>query len=1053
MPNSREHQTGPTLIDLLRQRAAEQPEHQVYTFLTDGEQAEVSLTHEELDRRARSVAAALQELGAIGERVILFCPPGLDYVAAFFGCLYAGAVAVPAFPPRANRPTPRLEAIVVDAQVAVALATKAVLANLSGKSPQAAPLDKLRWLAVDDLPPGLDTRWRQTRPAPDQLAILQYTSGSTNTPRGVMLSHNNVMYNLASIRQELNISSQDTGVSWLPAYHDMGLIGGIVEPLFVGGRALLMSPAAFLQRPLRWLQAVSHYRGTIATGPNFAYELCINRITPEQREELDLSSWRIALCGAEPIRTETLNRFAATFESCGFSKGAFHPCYGLAEATLFVSGAKTEAQPITLTVRRNALGDGRVVKAPVEDTATQTLVGSGRVTADQEVIIVDPESLTPCAPGEVGEVWVSGPNVGQGYWNRPEETERTFRAYTSNSGTGPFLRTGDLGFLHRRELFVTGRHKDLIVIRGQNFYPQDIELTADRSHTALRPGAGAAFAIDVDNEERLVVVQELDRNARHVDMDAVVTAICEAVAAEHELLPYAVVLLKVGSIPTTSSGKVQRYACREQFLAGTLNAVKEWRQKLNDKQPQAYPGRQPVEVQVGSESAPTAPSEPQQRGQGGPRSAQGAGELYQSKTVSETSVHPLLGWRLRSAQIIFESELSAHSPSYLNDHRVQGTAILPAAAYVEMALAAARQALGPGPHSLGELDLQKALFLPERGTRTVQVVLSTHAPGEEHFQLYSCPGDTGQAQEQWTLHATGKIQHDLVEASFPVPWATAEEIQARCTEQISGRNFYFKLHDRGFQYGRAFQEIGWLWRRDGEALAQLQVPQTLEMEGYQIHPAILESSFQVLAATLPLRTAPGSGLYLPVGIARARIYGRPTGHLWGHARLQSGIEHNSKLVEGDVRLLDESGSTLVEVMGLRLQRLSADVQPSTGGASGLTREVLFAVEPERRLRFLEMYLQSELARVLDIDPSYLTPHLPLRTIGLDSLLAVELKSRVEVSLDVRLHMMSLFEDPTISLLANQLLRLATEAPAERARKHGIGPEYRPVEDPEQEMSL
>ncbi|MGA7730510.1 MAG: fatty acyl-AMP ligase, partial [Chloroflexia bacterium] len=639
MSGSHDQLSGYTLVDLLQQQATERPEHPVYTFLTNGETAEVSLTHAELDRRARAIAAALQEWGATGERVILFCPQGLDYIAAFFGCLYAGAVAVPAFPPRANRPMPRLETIVADARVTIALATKAIIANVEPGSPQSAPLDGLRWLAVDDLPPGLETGWRQTMRTPDQLAILQYTSGSTNTPKGVMLSLDNVMQNLVSIRQALNITSEDVGVCWLPSYHDMGLIGGILEPLFVRGRAILMSPTSFLQRPVRWLQAISRYRGTIATGPNFAYELCTNRIGPEQRDELDLSAWRIALCGAEPIRVETLDRFAATFEPCGFRKESFYPCYGLAEATLLVSGGKVAAQPITRTVRRGALGEGRVIEAQVGDTATQTLVSSGQVAPNQEVVIVNPESLTPFAPDEVGEIWVSGPNVGLGYWDQPVETERTFRVYMPNSNAGPFLRTGDLGFLHEGELFVTGRLKDLIIIRGRNLHPHDIELTVDRSHAALRPGAGAAFGVEVDNEEQLVIVQELDRYARHADTDEIIAAICEAIGLEHGLLPYAVVLLKVGSIPTTSSGKIQRYACRAGFLEGNLNVIKEWRRKLDDNQPPVLPGSEPVEVQADSE---------------------------QARTSKEAGTHPLLGRRLRSAQLIFESELSASSPAYLS---------------------------------------------------------------------------------------------------------------------------------------------------------------------------------------------------------------------------------------------------------------------------------------------------------------------------------------------------------------------------------------------------
>jgi len=1033
MADFRDHLTDTTLMAMLRQWAVDRPEYKVYTFLTDGERAEVSLTYAELDRRARAIAAALQEGGTrTGQRVILFCPPGLDYVAAFFGCLYASAVAVPALPPRFNRSVPRLEAIVVDAEVTVALATKDVLENIKEGGSQAIALDKLRWLAVDNLPPGLETNWRQTIPAYDQLSILQYTSGSTGSPKGVMLSLNNLMHNLICIRRELDITSSDVGVCWLPSYHDMGLIGGILEPLFVGGQAVLMSPAAFLQRPIRWLQALSRYQGTIAAGPNFAYELCTNRVRPEQIEELDLSCWRIALCGAEPVRTETLDQFAVAFASCGFRKEIFYPCYGLAEATLLVSGRKNAPEPVTWIVGRSALAEGRVVEAQAVDTASQTLVSCGQVAADQQVVIVNPVTLTRCASDEVGEIWIAGPNVGQGYWNRSAETERTFRAYLAKSAddyAGPFLRTGDLGFLHDAQLFVAGRIKDLIIIRGRNLYPQDIELTVGRSHPALRPAAGAAFSVEAYNEERLVVVQELDRHARQLDSNEVITAICTAVATEHELLPYAVALLKFGSIPTTSSGKIQRYECRAAFLGGTLNVVKEWRQNLEDDLPLMVPRRAPVEVPAVSE---------------------------QTQISEETNAHPLLGQRLRAAQLTFESNLNAHSPAYLDDYRVDGKAILPAAAYVEMALAAATQLPGSEPYSLTEFKMHQNLFLPESEVRTIQVMLSEITPGEEQFRLYSRTVSTDRSREQWTIHATGKIQQDSSAASFAVVGPAPDEIQIRCLEQISGRNFYFKLHDWGFQYGPAFRVIEWLWRRNGEALGQLHIPRTMEAEldSYQVHPVILDACSQILAATLPLTPMQHEGIFLMTGMGRVRVYARLASQLWGHARLWSRTKNDSNIADGDIRLLDESGRALVEITGLRLQRLKRNPQPGTkqnnaipkaallGETSALTRESLLAVEPQRRRQLLEAYLQGAIARVLEIDPADLDPQTSLRAMGLDSLLAVELKSHIEADLSTRLPMVSLFQEPTVFLLTSQLhdLLMAESHDANRRGKPGLDSE-------------
>ncbi|MFQ5794194.1 MAG: type I polyketide synthase [Candidatus Bipolaricaulia bacterium] len=569
-----------TLVDLLRWRALHQPDQQAYTFLVDGETEEVSLTYGELDRQARAIGAWLQSLEITGERVLLLCPPGLEYIAAFFGCLYAGVVAVPTYPSGLNRLMPRLQAIVADAQARVVLTTTAILSSVKRRFAHAPDLETLRWLAIDNVPAGVEADWQEPAVTRDTLVFLQYTSGSTSMPKGGMVSYGNMMHNLALIRHGFKINPdnpEDVGVFWLPIYHDMGLIGGILEPMYIGRPAILMSPLSFVQRPVRWLQAIARYKGTISGAPNFAYELCVDNITPEQRATLDLSSWDVAFCGAEPIRLETLDRFAATFEPCGFRREAFYPCYGLAEATVMASGGLGPALPVVRTVQRAALEINRVVEASERDEGTQTLVGCGQALLDQKILIVHPEKLTPCLPDQVGEIWVSSPSVAQGYWNRPEEMERTFNAYLSDTGEGPFLRTGDLGFVYDGELFVTGRLKDLIIIRGHNHYPQDIELTVERSHPALRPGCGAAFSVGAAGEERLVIVQEVERHDRNPDIDKVVGVIRQAVAEDHELQVYAVVLIKYGSIPKTSSGKIQRHACRAGFLEGSLNVVGAWR--------------------------------------------------------------------------------------------------------------------------------------------------------------------------------------------------------------------------------------------------------------------------------------------------------------------------------------------------------------------------------------------------------------------------------------------------------------------------------------------
>lgn len=565
------HHQRETVVDILRYRSLTQPRTQAFTFLEDGEAQESTLTYQQLEQRSRAIASQLQALGLSTERAILLYPPGQDYLTAFFGCLYAGVVAVPAYPPRNQRNTPRIQAIIADAQAAIILTTTTILPTVQSLLTKHTDQGNLRWLTTDNLAQGIEDCWQQPAIDAQTLAFLQYTSGSTGTPKGVMLSHGNLLHNAAVTYQIMEHSPESQFVSWLPIYHDMGLIGGILQPLYGGFGCVLMSPTSFLQRPYRWLQAISRYRGTTSGGPNFAYELCIQRITPEQRSTLDLSSWSVAFNGAEPIRQETLERFSATFAECGFRPEGFYPCYGMAEATLMVSGGIKKALPPCKTVAKSALERHQVLEAATSDDI-QTFVSCGQSVPQQQIVIAHPETLSRCQPDEVGEIWVSGPSIGQGYWNRPQETEQTFHAFLKDTGSGPFLRTGDLGFLHNGELFITGRAKDLIIIRGRNLYPQDIELTAERSHSSLRSGSGAAFSVEVGNEERLVVVQELEFRAKP-NLEEVIAAIRQAVTEEYEVQVYAVVLIKPGTIPKTSSGKIQRRATKADFLAGQLDVV------------------------------------------------------------------------------------------------------------------------------------------------------------------------------------------------------------------------------------------------------------------------------------------------------------------------------------------------------------------------------------------------------------------------------------------------------------------------------------------------
>jgi len=422
-----------TLVDILRWRALNQPDRHAYTFLTDGEMEGVSITYAQLDRQARSIAATLQVHREVGDRALLLYQPGLDYIAAFMGCLYAGVIAVPAYPPSSSRSIQRIQAIAADAQAVFLLTTSHLLPKLQHWSTQLLELETLCWIATDQDSKNREEKWQQTKLASHMLAFLQYTSGSTATPKGVMVSHGNLMHNSAMMCKRWAHSSKSVGVSWLPMFHDLGLIAGVLQPLYVGFPAILMAPASFIQRPFRWLQAISRHRGTTSCAPNFAYELCIRKITEEERAQLDLSSWHMALNGAEPVRAETIDRFVETFNRCGFQRKAITPAYGLAEGTLVVSCCPVELAPTLYHVDKASLQEHRVVDSPVPTSVTQTLVGCGPIATDQHVVIVHPDTMLACSQGEVGEIWIAGPSITQGYWQRSEESECTFKAVLAES--------------------------------------------------------------------------------------------------------------------------------------------------------------------------------------------------------------------------------------------------------------------------------------------------------------------------------------------------------------------------------------------------------------------------------------------------------------------------------------------------------------------------------------------------------------------------------------------------------------------------------------------
>jgi len=546
-----------SMIDLLRDRAAAQPDDCAYTFLDDGEEAGASLTWGILERRSRAIATAIARRVAPGARVLVMLPPSIDFVPAFFGVLYAGAIAVPAYPPagaRTARAVMRLRGMVRDAAVTLVLAPSA-LAPLADALEAAVPeLCGVPWLDPELVPDDEADEWREAGTGSDSTAFLQYTSGSTSAPRGVMVSHGNLLHNIAQTAVEGAYGRDSISMSWLPVNHDMGLINGVLQPVFSGSSAYLMAPAAFLQRPGRWLGAISRLGVTHSGGPNFAYDLCARRLSDDDATALDLGCWRVAYNGSEPVRRSTMEAFQRRFGACGFRWESFSPAYGLAESTLLVTSVPAGVAPVFH-------GDA---------------VASGTPGSGSQVLIVDPSTLAPTPQPEVGEIWVSGGSVAAGYWNRSEETLATFHAHTADSPAS-FLRTGDLGFVRDGCLFVTGRIKDVIIVRGTKHYPQDLELTAERAHPALRPGCCAAFAVEEGGEERVAIVAEVEpreyARGAATDVSQVLDSIRLAVASAHYLVPHSVSLVPAGALPKTTSGKLQRFLCRDGLVNGTLEAL------------------------------------------------------------------------------------------------------------------------------------------------------------------------------------------------------------------------------------------------------------------------------------------------------------------------------------------------------------------------------------------------------------------------------------------------------------------------------------------------
>lgn len=566
--------TAQTVLDVVEAHAENHPDDPALTIVSHGVTVAKQLTYRTLVDQVRQVAYQLIEARLAGERALLVYSTMLDFAVALLGCFQAGVVAVPVYPPAPHRSNKPLLAVARNCSAAAVLTTAARRGSLIEHF---AELPMLRILATDevDLAPAPAGSARPAITA-DHLAFLQYTSGTTGSPKGVRVSHGNLLANLEMIQKQFSGRRTVPCGSWLPLFHDMGLIGTLLAPLHVGTHALHMSPIDFLKRPVHWLQMISSFRIGFSGGPNFAYDHCVARIPDDQKVGLDLGCWKIAFSGAEPVRADTIERFADAFAVCGFRREAFYPCYGMAEATLFVTGPRQgEPRPILERFDAAALERGEAVATASQDLATRTLVSCGQPDPELTVEIVDPERCVRCTPGRVGEIWLAGPSVTRSYWG-PSEANVAFEAHILDEQgrevAGPFYRTGDLGLMHGAELYITGRRKDMVILNGRNHYPQDIERTVDHCHSAVRRGGVAAFAVELDAREALGLAIEIDRQAA-LDPGAlqeILQTARRAVATEHEVAIGVAVLVRAGSLPRTTSGKLRRKACLDALATGAL---------------------------------------------------------------------------------------------------------------------------------------------------------------------------------------------------------------------------------------------------------------------------------------------------------------------------------------------------------------------------------------------------------------------------------------------------------------------------------------------------
>lgn len=557
-------------VEILNYRAKFQADRTAFVFL-DSPNSKVELTFEQLHEKATAIAAELQKYNASGERGLLLYNPGIEFIIAFLGCLYAKVIPVPVHPVRNQREISRLTGIVEDSQIKFVLTTDNFAANFRQLYRDIPYINNSQWLVTNLVLQEAGHNWKMPVIQDSDIAFMQYTSGSTGQPKGVMVKHSNLIHNQQAIKQGFQHTKETIFAGWLPLYHDMGLIGNVMQPLYLGIKSVLFPPITFLQSPATWLRTISEYQATTSGGPNFAYELCVNKITDDEIKDINLSSWQIAFNGAEPVKAHVLQSFVNKFKKYGFREEAFYPCYGMAETTLFVSGGNPQDKPVFLLVDEQELENHRVKL--VDNGSRRVLVGCGKVHGEHDVRIVNPETKMLCVPDEIGEIWIAGGSVAAGYWNRPQQTQETFQAYLA-TGEGPFMRTGDFGFFVKGELFITGRLKDLIIIRGLNHYPDDIESTVESNHVAIRTGGTAAFTEEVNGDLKLVMVCEIKKDMlTKIDYNQLLATVRKSISDIHGLRLHDLVVIMPGTLPKTSSGKKRRRHCTKLYQQNGFREV------------------------------------------------------------------------------------------------------------------------------------------------------------------------------------------------------------------------------------------------------------------------------------------------------------------------------------------------------------------------------------------------------------------------------------------------------------------------------------------------